>query len=123
MRSRDPNREIESTPSASSIRRLRDDRGRCEVRVVNCEAGRQLEAHKRILYKVANVYCADLEDRRDLVQEIVIQLWRSFPSYDDRFKFSTCMYRVAEPGEGSGPRRRTRAIRVGTERNRRWARR
>jgi RNA polymerase sigma factor (sigma-70 family) len=53
-----------------------------------------LEEHKRILYKVASAYCADTEDRRDLVQEMVIQLWRSFPRYDDRFKFSTWMYRI-----------------------------
>ena len=38
-----------------------------------------LEQHKRILYKVTSAYCADAEDRRDLVQEIVIQLWRAFP--------------------------------------------
>ena len=53
-----------------------------------------LEEHKRILYKVASVYCADTEDRRDLVQEMVIQLWRSFPRYDDQLKFSTWMYRI-----------------------------
>ena len=53
-----------------------------------------LEAHKRILYKIAGAYCANAEDRRDLAQEIVIQLWRSFPRYDDRFKFSTWMYRI-----------------------------
>ncbi len=53
-----------------------------------------LEEHKRLLYKVASAYCADAEDRRDLVQEIVIQLWRSFPRYDDRLKFSTWMYRI-----------------------------
>lgn len=53
-----------------------------------------LEEHKRMLYKVASVYCANAEDRRDLVQEIVIQLWRSFPRYDDRLKFSTWMYRI-----------------------------
>jgi RNA polymerase sigma-70 factor (ECF subfamily) len=55
---------------------------------------RLLEEHKRLLYKVASAYCADSEDRRDLVQEIVIQLWRSFPRYDDRLKFSTWMYRI-----------------------------
>ena len=54
-----------------------------------------LEEHKRILYKVASVYCSDAEDRRDLVQEMVIQLWRSFPRYDDQLKFSTWMYRIA----------------------------
>ncbi|MES1245047.1 MAG: sigma-70 family RNA polymerase sigma factor [Acidobacteriota bacterium] len=53
-----------------------------------------LEEHKRILYKIANAYCADPEDRQDLVQEIVIQLWRSFPRYDERLKFSTWMYRI-----------------------------
>jgi RNA polymerase sigma factor (sigma-70 family) len=53
-----------------------------------------LEEHKRILYKIASAYCADAEDRRDLVQEIVIQLWRSFPRYDERLKFSTWMYRI-----------------------------
>ena len=53
-----------------------------------------LEEHKRILYKIANAYCRDAEDRRDLAQEIVIQLWRSFPRYDDRYRFSTWMYRV-----------------------------
>ena len=56
---------------------------------------RLLEEHQRILYKVANIYCAGAEDRRDLVQEMVIQLWRSFPRYDDQLKFSTWMYRIA----------------------------
>ena len=56
---------------------------------------RLLEEHQRILYKVASIYCADAEDRRDLVQEMVIQLWRSFPRYDDQLKFSTWMYRIA----------------------------
>jgi RNA polymerase sigma factor (sigma-70 family) len=53
-----------------------------------------LEEHKRMLYKLASAYCAGTEDRRDLVQEMVIQLWRSFPRYDERLKFSTWMYRI-----------------------------
>ncbi|MGK2857312.1 MAG: RNA polymerase sigma factor [Thermoanaerobaculia bacterium] len=56
---------------------------------------RLLEEHKRILYKVANAYCRDVEDRRDLVQEMVIQLWKSYPRYDARFRFSTWMYRIS----------------------------
>lgn len=56
---------------------------------------RLLEEHKRILYKVANAYCRDSEDRRDLVQEMVIQLWKSYPRYDARFRFSTWMYRIS----------------------------
>ena len=54
-----------------------------------------VEEHRRILYKVAGSYCRDAEDRRDLTQEIVVQLWRSFDRYDERHRFSTWMYRVA----------------------------
>ena len=54
-----------------------------------------LEEHKRILYKVSNAYCRNPEDRQDLIQEIVIQLWQSFGRFDDRSRFSTWMYRVA----------------------------
>ena len=54
-----------------------------------------LESHKGILYKVANSYCKDNEDRKDLVQEIVIQLWKSFDNYNHQFKYSTWIYRIA----------------------------
>jgi len=54
-----------------------------------------IEQHKRILYKVAASYCERREDRHDLVQEIVMQLWRSFRNYDGGSRFSTWMYRVA----------------------------
>lgn len=54
-----------------------------------------LKEHRGILYKVAFGYCRDREDRGDLVQEMVIQLWRSFERYDGRVKFPTWAYRVA----------------------------
>jgi len=54
-----------------------------------------MEEHKKILYKVCNSYCRSRDDREDLAQEIVIQLWRSFPSFDERCRFSTWMYRIA----------------------------
>lgn len=61
---------------------------------------RQFEAllreHRGILFKVASVYAYGREDRNDLAQEIAVQLWRSFASFDAaRAKFSTWMYRVA----------------------------
>lgn len=55
----------------------------------------ELEAHKKILYKVARIYCANREDREDLMQETAVQLWRSHASFDGRSSFSTWMYRVA----------------------------
>lgn len=54
-----------------------------------------LEEHDKILFKVANSYCRNREDRQDLIQEIVVQLWRSFDRYDERYRFSTWMYRIA----------------------------
>jgi RNA polymerase sigma factor (sigma-70 family) len=54
-----------------------------------------MEAHKGILYKIAHSYCPHAEDRKDLVQEIMIQLWRSFDQYDSQYKYSTWIYRIA----------------------------
>ena len=54
-----------------------------------------LERHQKILFKVASTYCRNLEDRRDLEQEIAVQLWRAFPRYDPGRSFSTWMYRIA----------------------------
>jgi RNA polymerase sigma-70 factor (ECF subfamily) len=53
------------------------------------------DRHKKIVFKVANTYCRHAEDRRDLAQEICVQLWRAFPGYDPQRSFSTWMYRVA----------------------------
>ena len=55
-----------------------------------------LGEHKKILYKVAYTYCRQAEDRRDLVQDMIVQLWKSFASFDpERVRFSTWMYTVA----------------------------
>ncbi|MEO8670224.1 MAG: RNA polymerase sigma factor [Tahibacter sp.] len=56
---------------------------------------RLLDAHKGILYKVSNAYCAQRDDRNDLIQEIVMQLWRSFERYDGHARFSTWMHSIA----------------------------
>jgi len=54
-----------------------------------------VEEHKKILYKVCNSYCRNRDDREDLAQEIIIQLWQSFGKFDERYRFSTWMYRIA----------------------------
>ncbi|MFZ1705890.1 MAG: sigma-70 family RNA polymerase sigma factor [Saprospiraceae bacterium] len=51
--------------------------------------------NKGILYKVSNIYCRSFEDRKDLIQEIILQLWKSFDNYNDQFKYSTWIYRIA----------------------------
>lgn len=54
-----------------------------------------IEANKGIIYKVAQFYCRNEETKKDLIQEILIQLWLSFPKYDEQYKLTTWMYRIA----------------------------
>jgi RNA polymerase sigma factor (sigma-70 family) len=54
-----------------------------------------MESHKGIIYKVARLYCKAAEDRKDLVQEITLQLWKSFDNYNKQYKYSTWIYRIS----------------------------
>jgi RNA polymerase sigma factor (sigma-70 family) len=47
-----------------------------------------------IIYKICKLY-AEREDQEDLKQEIIYQLWKSYPSYRGDSKFQSWMYRVA----------------------------
>ena len=47
------------------------------------------------LDRLARAYELDAEVRRDLLQEIHLQLWRSFASFDQRCSLRTWVYRVA----------------------------
>lgn len=61
----------------------------------NSELLALIEANKGIIFKICNLYCADKNDREDLAQEIIYNLWKSGKSFSGNFKFSTWMYRVA----------------------------
>jgi len=54
-----------------------------------------LNNHKGLIYKVCNLYCSDREDRKDLFQEIVLQVWKSLGSFRRESSLSTWMYRIA----------------------------
>jgi RNA polymerase sigma factor (sigma-70 family) len=54
-----------------------------------------IASNKGIIYKVANSYCKNEENKKDLIQEILIQLWLSFSRYDGKHKLSTWMYTIA----------------------------
>lgn len=54
-----------------------------------------LERHKRLIYKVVNSYCKDAEDQKDLEQDIAVQLWKAFDSYNSEYRQSTWVYRIA----------------------------
>ncbi|MGZ3873830.1 MAG: RNA polymerase sigma factor [Mucilaginibacter sp.] len=48
-----------------------------------------------IIHKICNIYFSDAYDRKDACQEILYQLWRSYPGFKGDAKFSTWMYKVA----------------------------
>jgi RNA polymerase sigma factor (sigma-70 family) len=54
-----------------------------------------LNNHRGLIFKVCNIYCADREDRKDLFQEIVLQIWKSLASFRNEAALSTWMYRIA----------------------------
>lgn len=54
-----------------------------------------IEQNKGILYKVARAYCPNADDRQDLIQEMMIQIWQSINKYNDQFKISTWLYRIS----------------------------
>ena len=54
-----------------------------------------IQDNKGILFKISNSYCRNRDDREDLMQEIIYQLWKSAGGFDTNRKFSTWMYRIA----------------------------
>ena len=55
----------------------------------------RLAAFPGIVHKVARAYCWAADDRDDLVQDILAQAWRAYPSDDPARPFGTWLYRVA----------------------------
>jgi RNA polymerase sigma-70 factor, ECF subfamily len=54
-----------------------------------------IQQHQALIFKVCHLYCNNEEDKRDLFQEIVFQLWKSYPSFRGEAKFTTWLYRIA----------------------------
>ena len=64
------------------------------------ETGKQaflklIQDNKAIIYKICHAYCPAKNEREDLAQEIIYQLWKSGHSFNEEYKFSTWMYRIA----------------------------
>ncbi|WEK19375.1 MAG: RNA polymerase sigma factor [Candidatus Pedobacter colombiensis] len=54
-----------------------------------------VETHKGIIHKISRMYMDDDDGQKDLFQEIICQLWKSYDSFNYQSKFSSWMYRVA----------------------------
>jgi RNA polymerase sigma-70 factor (ECF subfamily) len=54
-----------------------------------------LRDYNRIVYKVASFYTDENNTIDDLYQEVVLNLWKSYPSFRKESQLSTWIYRVA----------------------------
>ena len=54
-----------------------------------------IDQHQGIIHKICRLYRDSTEDREDLFQEIIFQLWQSFPSFEGKAKITSWMYRIA----------------------------
>lgn len=54
-----------------------------------------IEENKRLIYKVAQLYCNNETDIEDLTQDIICNLWIAYPNFKNKSKISTWMYRIA----------------------------
>ncbi len=53
-----------------------------------------VEQNKQKLVRVCSVYAEDDEDKKDLFQEALINIWQSMPSFEEKSSISTWMFRV-----------------------------
>jgi len=54
-----------------------------------------IKQNEGIIFKVTLVYSSNKEEQKDLYQEIVFQLWKSYDSFRNESKISTWLYRIA----------------------------
>jgi len=71
-----------------------------------------VEQNQDIIHKICGLYAVNNDDRKDLTQEIVYQLWKSYKSFKGDSKFTTWMYKVALNTALLNLRRHRRRIRT-----------
>jgi RNA polymerase sigma-70 factor (ECF subfamily) len=71
-----------------------------------------LEQNQDIVHKICGLYARNTDDRKDLGQEIICQLWKSYQSFKGDAKFTTWMFRVALNTALLNSRRNRRTVRI-----------
>jgi RNA polymerase sigma-70 factor (ECF subfamily) len=54
------------------------------------------DANERAIQSICWRYAKKPEDREDLLQDIMIQLWTSYPGFQHKSKIGTWMYKIAK---------------------------
>ena len=65
------------------------------MKTLESEFLEKIESHKGMIFKISKMYVDGKEDREDLFQEIIYQLWKSYQNFEGKSQFSTWLYRVS----------------------------
>jgi len=82
------------------------------VRADAKEFSELLNQNQGVIHKISAVYSEDSADREDLFQEICLQLWKSYSSFQSNSHFSTWMYKVSLNTAISHTRRRVKSLKA-----------
>jgi RNA polymerase sigma factor (sigma-70 family) len=52
------------------------------------------ESNKDRIYRICCSYSSDTEDAKDLFQEVLLNLWKSLPSFNNQSDINTWVYRI-----------------------------
>lgn len=55
----------------------------------------KIQKHERIMHKLIHIYVDREDHKKDALQEIMLQAWKSFPNFRAEAKFSTWLYQVS----------------------------
>jgi RNA polymerase sigma factor (sigma-70 family) len=53
-----------------------------------------LEQNQQKLLRICSVYAEDAEDKKDLFQEALINIWQAMPSFTEKSSLSTWMFKI-----------------------------
>lgn len=53
-----------------------------------------LEQNQQKLYRICSVYSKNSEDAKDLLQDVLINIWKSMPSFESKSTIETWVYRI-----------------------------
>jgi RNA polymerase sigma-70 factor (ECF subfamily) len=54
-----------------------------------------IATQQKLIHSLCSLYFSRHEDRKDMFQEIVLQLWKAYPSFNRQSKVSTWIYRIS----------------------------
>ena len=65
------------------------------MNVLERQFAQTVNEHKRTIYTVCYMFSKDVDEVNDLFQEVLVNLWKGFESFEHRSDIKTWIYRVA----------------------------